>query len=316
MSTFNAELEDELEGVFEGELVHESHEAHEHENEAEDEQFFNNLAAMADRSGRSQALRRIALSAARAALRGQRQPPGIEGESELAAEAQELELEWNPTRRIYVDAELEHLGHAAAEAANEQEAAEHFLPLIPLAAKFALPLLAKAAPFALKAGSAMIKNMAPKVLGKVVPQLTRSVSNVTRMLHRNPTTRPLLHAMPRIARGTVVTLARRVAAGRPVNPQIAVRTLAQQTARTLSQPRVLTQAYRDSRVGDSRYHSRARRLLGMPRGAAGYGNGAAWNANGSVGNGSTYTPGGYGSAVQDDWISGADGACPTCGRPF
>ena len=113
-------------------------------------------------------------------------------------------MEWNPVRRTYVNAELEHLGHAAAEAATEQEAAEHFLPLIPLAAKFALPLLAKAAPFVAKAGGALIKKMAPKILGKVAPQLTRGVSNVARMLFRNPTTRPLVHAMPQIARGTIV----------------------------------------------------------------------------------------------------------------
>ena len=57
---------------------------YEHEQEAEHEAFFNHLAAMADRSGRSQALRRIALAAARSALKVQSRPwPVIEGEGEL-----------------------------------------------------------------------------------------------------------------------------------------------------------------------------------------------------------------------------------------
>src|SRR5690349_7165550 len=84
------ECEGELE--LEGELEHELELAHElasefemeHEQESEHEAFFNSLAAMADRSGRSQALRRIALAAGRAALRGQARPwPVVEGELEL-----------------------------------------------------------------------------------------------------------------------------------------------------------------------------------------------------------------------------------------
>jgi hypothetical protein len=76
-SQLASELEQEL-GVAQ-ELVNESE--LEHEQEAEHEAFFNHLAAMADRSGRSQALRRIALAAARSALRGQTRPwPVVQGE--------------------------------------------------------------------------------------------------------------------------------------------------------------------------------------------------------------------------------------------
>ena len=100
----------------------------EHEQEAEHEAFFNSLAAMADRRGRSQALRRIALAAARSALRGQARPwPVIEGESgELEGElgelesAQEFEFEASQAQLANAFAEMEHEGHAAAEAANEQ----------------------------------------------------------------------------------------------------------------------------------------------------------------------------------------------------
>jgi hypothetical protein len=57
-----------------------------------------------------------------------------------------------------------------------------------------------------KAGSQLIRRAAPRILGRVAPRLTRGVANVARTLFRNPTTRPLLHAVPRIARGTVRTL--------------------------------------------------------------------------------------------------------------
>jgi hypothetical protein len=259
MSSIAAELENEMEFELQHELEHES----EHEQEAEHEAFFNHLAAMADRAGRSQGLRQIALAAARSALRTSgRSYPVIEGEMELEGEgeaAMELELYSTPTERAHFAAMMEHEGHAAAEAANEQEAAEHFLPLIPLAAKFIAPKLLS---FAAK----KIGRAAPRILGRIAPRLTRGVANVARTLYRSPTTRPLMHAIPRIARGTMQTLVRRVARGQPVSPQLAVRTLARQTARILSRPRSLVQAYRRSLAWDRRYHRHTRRFLGRPRG--------------------------------------------------
>ena len=274
MSGIATELENEMQFELQHEFEHES----EHEQEAEHEAFFNHLAAMADRAGRSQGLRRIALAAARSALRASGRPyPVIEGEMELEGEgeleaAMELELYSTPTERAHCAAMMEHEGHAAAEAANEQEAAEHFLPLIPLAAKFIAPkLLGFAAKkiggkFLGKAGSQLLRRAAPRILGRIAPRLTRGVANVARTLFRNPTTRPLLHAVPRIARGTMRTLVRRVARGQPVTPQFAVRALARQTARTLSSPRSLAQAYRRSLAWDRRYHRHTRRFLGRPRG--------------------------------------------------
>jgi hypothetical protein len=274
MSNVATELENEMEFELEHELEHES----EHEQEAEHEAFFNHLAAMADRAGRSQALRRIALAAGRSALRANRYSyPVIEGETEAAAEGEleaggALALSSTPTERAHFAAMMEHTGHAAAEAANEQEAAEHFLPLIPLAAKFIAPKLIGFAAKKLggkllgKAGSQLVRRVAPRLLGRVAPRLTRGVANVARTLYRNPTTRPLLHAIPRIARGTMRTVVGRIARGRPVTPQFAVRTLARQTARTLSSPRTLVQAYRRSLAGDRRYHRHMRRFLGRPTG--------------------------------------------------
>ena len=163
--------------------------------------------------------------------RRSKEQPGLSRrrmEGELEGEY-ELELEFNPARRAHLNAMLEHMGHAAADAATEQEAAEHFLPLIPLVAKFALPLLGKALPFAAKAAA----KLAPKILGKVVPNPTRGVANIARTLFRNRSTRPLLHAIPRIARGTTTHLGRRVARGGRVPPVLAARrSLAKPPARS------------------------------------------------------------------------------------
>jgi hypothetical protein len=289
------ELEGESEFEVAGELEHELGTAHElvhefeleHEQEAEHEAFFNHLAAMADRSGRSQALRRIALAAARSALRTQAKPwPVVQGEGELELEGElesehELELEASPEQQAQFAAMMEHSGHAAAEAANEQEAAEHFLPLIGLAAKFVLPKLAGLAAKKLggmavkkiggklirRAGSQLLRRVAPRMIRRVTPQLTRGIANVTRTLYRNRTTRPLVHAVPRIARTTVARLGRQIASGRRITPQGALRTLARQTARTINNPRALAQTYRRSLALDRRYHRRTRRILGRPAGA-------------------------------------------------
>lgn len=310
------ELEQELE--LAQELVSEFE--LEHEQEAEHEAFFNSLAAMADRRGRSQALRRIALAAARSALRSRARPwPVVEGESgELEGElgelegVQELEFEASPAQLANAFAEMEHEGHAAAEAANEQEAAEHFLPLIGLAAKFVLPKLAGLAARKLggvalrkiggrvigRVGGQLLRRFGPRLMRRVTPQLTRGVANVTRTLFRNRATRPLIHAVPRIARTTVARLGSQVARGRRITPQLAARTLAQQTARTLSNPRVLAQTYRRSLALDRRYHRRTRRVLGRPAGApVRAANDPGVLAGGGVGAGQPGAPNGAGAGM-------------------
>jgi hypothetical protein len=239
------ETESELEGEFESES--------ENESEMEAEAFFNHLAAMADRGGRSQALRRIGLAAARQALRSYRKspPPAIEGEGEFEDEFFEMEAEFNPLQAAHANAVMEHLGHEAAAAETEEEAAEQFLPLVPLAAKFVLPKVAK---FAAKA--------LPHLTKKVLPHLTRGVSQVARTLFRSKATRPLLRTLPNISKRTVVHLARQAAHGRPVSPKAAVRTLARHTARVLANPRHAVAAFRRSKALDRRYHRAARPLLG------------------------------------------------------
>lgn len=294
------ELENELSQELENELEHEvsgAHELeHEHAQEGEHEAFFNSLAAMGDRGGRSQALRRIALTAARAALRAQRRTaPAIQGELEFEA-MPELELEFSPSKLAALPGQMEHMGHAAAEAETEQEAAEHFLPLIGLAAKFVLPKIAGAV--ARKVGGKLLGRVAGRVAGNLarrvgsrvlgqvrrqggriaqrvgrtlvrrvqrnVPQLNRAVANVTRTLWRNKTTRPLLHAIPHASRRTMVQMARYAARGRPISPRAGVRLFARNTARYIANPRLLSNIYRRSVRLDSRYHRHNRRIIGHP----------------------------------------------------
>jgi hypothetical protein len=168
-----------------------------------------------------------------------------EGEFELEDEY-ELEGEWedesegmaNPLRRVYPDAMMEHLGHAAAEAETEAEAEAFIGALVPLAAGLAR----KAAPY----------------IARQTPQLVRGLSSVARTLRRNPTTRPLVRALPTIASRTTRSLARQAAHGRPITPRRAVRTLAGQTRAVLSSPQTRRQVVRRSRALDRRYHHAAR----------------------------------------------------------
>src|SRR5262249_22258301 len=170
----------------EHEHEHEAHE-HEHEHEHEAEQFFGRLSRVARRAQQIPSLRRLGIEAARKVMAADGY---FEGEGEGEGEG-ELELEGEgeitPVRKVYLDAMMEHMGHAAAEAETEHEAAEAFLPLIPLAMK-ALPIVGK---LAMKAAPKLIKGAM-----KVMPRMTRGVTQIARTLHRNPQTRQLLRVVP------------------------------------------------------------------------------------------------------------------------
>ena len=251
--------------------------ANEAEGEAEQEAFFNHLAAAADRAGRPQSLRRVALAAAKEAFRGAAlRYPAIQGEGELEGEFEnefEHEAMLSPVRPGAALAMMEHMAHEAAAAESESGAAEQFLPLIPLAAKALLPLALKALPIVGKIGAKVggkllakvaprLLKLAPKLLKRVTPNLTRGISQLTRGLFRNRSTRPLLRAVPTIARRTVTNLARQIASGRKITPVSAARTLARQTQRALANPRHLRKIYSRGRRADAAYHHRARRFTG------------------------------------------------------
>jgi hypothetical protein len=241
--TTHYELEDELElegaGEFEDEFelegAGELEDEFEFEDEFEDEAGEGFLGALGDIAG---------------SLLGEQ-----EFEDELEDE-DEFEDELSPIRKIYPDAMMEHLGELAAEAETEQEAAEHFLPLIGMAASKLLPIAAKAlAPMAKKA----LPKIA-KAVTRVTPQLTRGIGKIARGLHRRPAARTLLRTVPAIARRTVHSIAKQAARGRAVTPRTAVRTLARQTRRVLGTPHHRAQALR-------RHHHMERRLhRGVGRG--------------------------------------------------
>jgi hypothetical protein len=178
---------------------------------------------------------------------------GLLGEGEYEDELEgeyELEDEWegededegegmaNPLRRVYPDAMMEHLGHAAAEAETEAEAEAFIGALVPLAA-------------------GLVRSAAPHV-ARSTPHLVRGLSSVARTLRRSPATRPLIRALPTIASRTTRSLARQVARGRPITARQAVRTLAGQTAAVLSEPRTRHRVVRRARALDRHYHRATR----------------------------------------------------------
>lgn len=258
------EYEYEFEALpeLEGEYEYEG----EWEGEFESEEFFRRLAnwARTQWGTRGSPLRRVGLGAAQGVLRsglpaaggaiGTAIAPGVGtaigtalggaagyGLSGLVPEPEyEGEFEWefegemNPLRRVYPDALMEHLGHAAATARNEAEAEAFIGALIPMAAR-------------------LIPRAAPAIM-RVAPRLIQGVAGATRTLRRNPATRPLVRTLPTVVRRTTANLARRATQGQRITPQTAVRTLAQQTARVIGSPQRAVQAYRQSRIGDTQYH--------------------------------------------------------------
>ena len=238
------EFESELEGQFEGEGEFEG----EFEGEVEGEGW---LGAIGNVVG---------------SLLGESE---FEGEGEFEGEFEsegEFEGQFeNPIRKIYPDAMMEHLGELAAESETEQEAAEHFLPLIGMAASKLLPVVARAV---LPTAKRALPRIA-KAVSRVTPQLTRGVGTIARGLHRNPQTRHLLRAMPSVARRTVGTIAKQAARGHRVTPGVAVKTLARYTRRVLGTPRHRAYALRRHGALERRFHTRWGRGMVRPHLAGG-----------------------------------------------
>jgi hypothetical protein len=224
---FESELEGELEGEFESEYEGEF----ESESEGEGEGFLGDIGNLVG------------------GLLG-------EGEGEFESELEgefEFESEFegpNPVNRVYPDAMMEHMGLAAMEAESEFEAAEHFLPLIPMVASKLLPLAAKALP---KLAGKLLPKVA-RTITRATPRLTRGVAHITRTLHRNPRTRHLVRVIPSVARRTVDSIVKRAATGRPVTPATATRILHAQRRHVLGNPKIRRLALRRSRRMDHRFH--------------------------------------------------------------
>jgi hypothetical protein len=229
---------------------------------------------------------------------------------------------------VYPDAMMEHMGLAAMEAETEAEAAEHFLPLIPLVASKLLPLAAKALP---KIAGKVLPRVA-RVISRATPSLTRGVSTIAKTLYRNPQTRQLVRVIPSVARRAVASVARRAAAGHPVTPRHAVRILAHENRRVLRNPQIRHAVLRRAGMMDRKLHRLHGGHLPVRYGAGrvpghahrpGYGPGYVYGAGYGYRPGGVYGTGpgagptrgvsrGYGPV--GSWRSGGRaGVCPTCG---
>jgi hypothetical protein len=241
-SAYELELLPELEAGFSAE------QSGEFEGELESQQFFGALANLA-RTGvgwntaPGSPQRQFALGIARQALNqglpalgqwvGGRAAPWLAGmlpQREYESEFGEI----SPVRKIYPDAMMEHLGHAAAETQSEAEAEAMAGAMIPLAGR----IVPRAAP----------------ALMRATPGLVCGVSGVIRGLRQDPTTRPLVRVVPTIIRATAANIARQASHGAAVTPQAAVRALARQTLRVLGSPQHSARAFRHSRALDRQFH--------------------------------------------------------------
>jgi hypothetical protein len=229
-------------GVFESETFSDaSHEAG---------AFYENIARAASNGQPYRPLALLAMKAARAALV---EGGGKGGELEFELEA---ELEWETSPQTFAQsfsayeaapasALMEHLGHAAAEAESNGESFAFLAPLLPLALK-ALPLAAKALPKLLPKAASLISKVAPKMI--------KGVNAVAKTLRTNPTTRPLVRAIPQVVQKTAADLAGQFARGQQITPQSAARTLAKQTANVLGNPQAIVQCVRRANAVDKRFH--------------------------------------------------------------
>lgn len=231
----------------------------EHEGEYEDQEFWSSLASIARSAAQNPTLRRIGLTAARKAISAMPDLGGSLGapgsvwsdvgraagrglSRDLRRRLPAREFEWesdgeyevNPIAKAYPDAVMEHLGRAATEAQDEAQAESFVGALVPLA-------LAQA------------RRSVPGIMA-ATPQVVQAAANVTRGLRSSPSTRPLVRTVPGIVGQTALNLARQAGAGRPVTPEVAVRALANQTARTLTDAQRCMRAYRRSQALDQRYH--------------------------------------------------------------
>lgn len=234
-------------GMYEGEAGHDG----EYE-----EEFFSTLAGLARRAAQNPTLRRIGLTAARQAAsaipavadsvsgpgsfwsdigsslskRLLNQIPAKEFEGEF-----EDEYEINPILKVYpakvTAGAMEHLGRAAAEAEDATHAEAFVGAMVPL-------------------GFQLARNLGPSLI-RATPQLIKGAANITRVLRSDPATAPLVRMLPGILRGTFQNMA---ASGRQPTPPAAVRTLATQAARTLTDPNRCVRAYRRSQALDRGYH--------------------------------------------------------------
>ncbi len=114
--------------------------------------------------------------------------------------------------------------------------------------------LAARAPNTLDAGAMAgaititIASKAPMQVKAVGPTLSSGAARVTRLMKRDPRTKPLVKTVPAIAKKTVATLSKKAEKGKPITPSTAKRVMAKQAVRVLGNPRELTKALAKNEV--------------------------------------------------------------------
>ncbi|HEX9985980.1 MAG TPA: hypothetical protein VGF69_22150 [Thermoanaerobaculia bacterium] len=220
------------------------------------EAFYESVVTAARGGQRHRQLGILAMRAARAALvEGNQDAGDPEWEAEWEAAPAYFHQSFSLQEALPAALMMEHLAHGAAEAESDGEAFAFLAPLLPMALK-ALPMVAKF-------GAKMLPKIASTVM-KAAPKVIKGVQGVARTLRNDPVSRPLIQALPNVVRQTTADIARQVAQGKPVTAQTAVRALARNTAKVLSDPRKVVQAVSAAKKADQRVH----RSLASPAAAA------------------------------------------------
>ncbi|MBD9374514.1 hypothetical protein IB238_17975 [Rhizobium sp. ARZ01] len=140
------------------------------------------------------------------------------------------------------------------EADNEIETEEEMNAMIRVPAiddqlSEAMAVAASKAPVsdALALGSAItitISSRAPLAVKTVTPVLAKASADVARRLAatNDPRARTLIRTLPTIQRRTIATLTRKAQTGKPVTPRTALRVMAKQANRTLTNPNTIAKA--------------------------------------------------------------------------
>ncbi|MEY6431835.1 hypothetical protein ABC977_05355 [Thioalkalicoccus limnaeus] len=191
----------------------------------EDDEFLGRAWGWLTRPGSVQ--RRVALNAARGAIQGTGTAAGaaigagLGGPGGAVAGGILGNTVGGGVSGLLPD-QMDQFAAFAAEADDEAEAEAFLGALVPMAARL-LP----------QGGRAVMR---------VAPHLIRGLAGTARAIHANPTARQLLRTSGAVVRRTAADIARQAAQGRPVSGRAAVRQLARNTARVMSNPQQVRRA--------------------------------------------------------------------------
>lgn len=88
----------------------------------------------------------------------------------------------------------------------------------------------------------MLSRADRRELRRVLPYMIRAVALLQKMLRRRKGTRPAIRAIPTIIKRSATAMSNRVKSGRPLTRKAAGRTMARQTRKVLSSPRLMHKA--------------------------------------------------------------------------